>query len=307
MRRTLVLPLALTAAAACSPAVKSLPPVELAAYQDSITTWQKVTRYNAIAGPTGWATLVGLWWLRPGESRIGTDSTFEIVLPKSRAGARVGSLIVEGDSTRFVAASGAKVAADSQPVSALRLHSDLEEKGSVLATGSLLIYYIERSGKKAVRIKDTLHVVRTTFPGLQYFRTDTAWRVTARFVPRAKPDSMNIIDVLGIETRMWWPGELRFTVKGREYVLQLIREPEEHSKRMFVMFRDSTNGKETYPAMRYTYVDQPDSTGRTILDFNRSYNPPCAFTGFATCPLPPKGNTLALRVNAGELKPAGHP
>ena len=118
---------------------------------------------------------------------------------------------------------------------------------------------------------------------------------------------MDIIDVLGIQTRMWWPGELRFRVKGKQYSLQVIREPEEHSKRLFVMFRDSTNGTETYPAMRYTYVNQPDSLGRTALDFNESYSPPCAFTNFATCPLPPKGNTLPFRVPAGELKPAGHP
>jgi uncharacterized protein (DUF1684 family) len=189
----------------------------------------------------------------------------------------------------------------------LRLHSDVEEKQTVLRTGSLVLFYITRSGKKAMRIKDTLHASRTSFPGHRFFPTDTAWRVTARFVPKPKPDSMHIIDVLGIETQMAWPGELRFRLKGKTYSLQVIREPEDHGKRLFVMFRDSTNGKETYPAMRYTYVNPPDSLGRTALDFNQSYSPPCAFTTFATCPLPPKGNSLALRVPAGEMKPSGHP
>jgi uncharacterized protein (DUF1684 family) len=292
---------------ACERYVPALPPVDLAAYNDTIAKFHK-KRLDAIAGPEGWATLVGLWWLKPGENRIGADSSLEIVLPAKRAPRRLGTVFVEGDSARFEGARGVGITSDSQPVMApVRLHSDVEKKQTVLRSGPLLLYYITRSGRKAMRIKDTLHVARATFPGLQYFPTDTAWRVTARFVPRPRADSMNIIDVLGIETRMWWPGELRFHARGREHALQVIREPEDHGKRLFVMFRDSTNGRETYPAMRYTYVNPPDSLSRTVLDFNQSYSPPCAFTTFATCPLPPKGNTLPFGVPAGELKPAGHP
>jgi uncharacterized protein (DUF1684 family) len=198
---------------------------------------------------------------------------------------------------------------DSTPVTKpVTLHSDVEGNQTVLRTGSLIISYITRGGgRMAVRIKDTLHVARQQFAGHQYFPVDTGFRVTARFVPKPKPDSMNIIDVLGLETRMWWPGELHFRLRGRDYTLQVIREPEDHGQNLFVMFKDSTNLKETYPAMRYTYVPPPDSLGRTPLDFNLSYSPPCAFTAFATCPLPPAGNTLPLRITAGELRPAGHP
>jgi uncharacterized protein (DUF1684 family) len=194
-------------------------------------------------------------------------------------------------------------------VSPVVLHGDVEGDGNhqtVLRSGSLIISYITRSGKKGIRVKDTLAVARMHFAGHKYFPADTAWRRTAHFVARPRPDSMDIIDVLGIQTRMAWPGELRFNIGAKEYALQLIREPEDHGKRLFVMFRDSTNLTETYPAMRYTYVAPPDSLGRTILDFNQSYSPPCAFTASATCPLPPKGNSLPLRVTAGELRPAGH-
>jgi uncharacterized protein len=292
---------------ACERDVPPLPPLDLAAYNDTIAKFHK-KRVDGIAGPEGWATLVGLWWLKPGVTRIGSDSAFEIVLPANHSPKLFGTVIVQGDSARFEPARGVKIVSDSQPVTApVRLHSDVEEKQNVLRSGPLVVAYITRSGKKAIRIKDTLSAARTSFPGHKYFPTDTSWRLTARFVPRERPDSMNIIDVLGIETRMWWPGELRFRVKGTQYSLQVIREPEDHGKRLFVMFRDSTNGKETYPAMRYTYVNQPDSLGRTALDFNQSYSPPCAFTTFATCPLPPKGNTLPFRVPAGELKPEGHP
>jgi uncharacterized protein (DUF1684 family) len=305
--RALLLALAVIGLA-CSHTVADLPPLSKAVYDDSIAAFHK-RRVDQIAGPDGWATLVGLWWLKPGENRLGSDSSSEIVLPANRSPRHLGAVFVEGDSARFVGARGVKIAVDSQPplVGPVGLHSDVEGKQTVLRSGSLIVSYITRSGRKAIRIKDTLHVARTSFPGHKYFPTDSAWRVTAHFVARPKPDSMNIIDVLGIETRMAWPGELRFRVKGKEYSLQLIREPEDHGKRLFVMFRDSTNGAETYPAMRYTYVSPPDSLGRTALDFNQSYSPPCAFTTFATCPFPPKDNVLPFRVPAGELKPTGHP
>jgi uncharacterized protein (DUF1684 family) len=299
----------LVLAAACKSRVPDIPQLADREYADSIDAFHR-RRTTAIAGPEGWATHLGLWWLKPGVNRIGTDSSFAIALPANRSPRMLGDIVVEGDSARFVPVKGAPVHIGQDAVtSPVTLHSDVEGNQSVLRAGSLIISYITRGGGKrmAVRIKDTLHVARTSFAGHHYFPTDTSFRVTAHFVPKPKADSMNIIDVLGIETRMWWPGELRFRLKGKDYVLQVIREPEDHGKNLFVMFKDSTNLKETYPAMRYTYVAPPDSLGRTVLDFNQSYSPPCAFTAYATCPLPPAGNTLPLRITAGELRPAGHP
>lgn len=306
MRPPRILAALLIAAAACSDRVPDIPQLEPAVYADTIAAFH-ARRATLIAGPEGWATHVGLWWLKPGRNRIGTDSSSAIVLPADHSPRLLGDVVVEGDSARFVPARGVPVRIDSAPVIApVTLHSDVEGNQTILRSGSLIVYYLTRSGRKAIRIKDTLHVARTTFPGHRYFPTDTTWRVTARFVPKPAPDSMNIIDVQGIETRMAWPGQLHFRVKGRGYVLQVIREPEDHSNQLFVMFKDSTNSKETYPAMRYIWIAGPDSLGRTALDFNQAYNPPCAFTEFATCPLPPKGNTLPLRITAGELRPAGH-
>ena len=290
----------------CASRVPDLPAMDAAAYADTIAAFHRF-RTRAIAGPEGWATHVGLWWLTPGANRIGSDPTLEIPLPTDRSSRQIGTILVAGDSALFTAARGVPFMVDTQPLAGpITLHSDVEGHQTVLRTGSLVLSYITRSGRKAIRIKDTLHAARTTFPGHKYFPTDATWRVTAVFVPKEKPDSMNILDVLGIETRMSWPGELRFRVRGKEYTLQVIREPEDHGERLFVMFRDSTNISETYPAMRYTFVHPPDSLGRTTLDFNQSYSPPCAFTSFATCPLPPKGNSLPLRIAAGELKPASH-
>jgi uncharacterized protein (DUF1684 family) len=307
-RLTLFVIAALGPMTGCRDAVPDLPQLPDREYADTIAAFH-ARRADVIAGPEGWATHVGLWWLKPGLNRLGADSSFAIPLPANRSPRVLGDIMVEGDSARFIPARNVALRMDSSAVTRpVTLHSDVEGKQTVLRTGSLIIYYITRGGgtRMAVRIKDTLHAARTTFPGHRYFPTDTSFRVTAHFIPKPAADSMDIIDVLGIETRMWWPGELRFRLKGRDYVLQVIREPEDHGKQLFVMFKDSTNLKETYPAMRYTYVAPPDSLGRTVLDFNQSYSPPCAFTAFATCPLPPPGNTLPLRVTAGELRPAHH-
>jgi uncharacterized protein (DUF1684 family) len=294
-------------AAACSRLPPDLPAIDSVAYRDTIESFHR-QRATAIAGPEGWSTLIGLWWLEPGRTRIGSDATADIVLPRDRAPNFLGTFVAS-DSTTFAPAKGVRVLADGRPVIIpVAMRSDVEagDKQTMLRYGSLVISYITRSGRKGIRVKDTLSAARSAFAGHRYFPTDTAWRVTARYVAKPRPDSMNIVDVLGIQTRMAWPGELRFRIHGKPYVLQVIREPEDHGQRLFVMFRDSTNLKETYPAMRYTYVALPDSLGRTALDFNQSYNPPCAFTSAATCPLPPKGNALPLRITAGELRPAGH-
>src|ERR1017187_8894678 len=156
MRRRVLAPLIAGAAlTACEPSVPPLTPVPFAAYNDSIARFH-AKRLDGIAGPEGWATLLGLWWLKPGENRMGSDSSLEIVVPANRSPERLGSVLVEGDSARFEPVRGVKVFSDSQPVSApLTLHSDVEEKQTVLRFGSLVIAYITRSGRKAVRIKDT--------------------------------------------------------------------------------------------------------------------------------------------------------
>lgn len=291
----------------CASDVPHLPSVSAAVHRDSVALWQ-ASRWSAVFGPGGWATLLGLWWIEPGKTSIGSAPDNTIVLPANRSPRNLGTVWLGSDSAYFVAAAGATVYADTvrNPVTAVRLHPDYELRSTVLRSGSLIIQFLVREDRgvhrRAIRIKDTLSASRTA-PPLRYFPTDIRWRVQARYVPVAGADSLNIIGVLGTETRMAHPGDLRFTIGGKRYALMVIREPEDHSKNLFVMFTDSTNRKETYPATRYVWVPAPDSLGRTVIDFNKAYNPPCAFTRFATCPFPPKGNHLPLYVTAGEWNP----
>lgn len=311
MRRLLAVLVPAFVVAACGGEPPPLPPVDVAAHRDSIELFHQA-RQRAIYGPTGWATLVGLWWLEPGETTIGSDLENTIALPRDRSPRDLGTVWILNDSARFVAAPGAKVMADSMTtfVDEIRLHSDYEPKATVLRSGSLVIGYIVREDRgvyrHALRIRDTLHAARVA-PPLRYFPTDLKWRLQARYTPSPRPDTMNIIGVLGTETRMAHPGDITFTIEGKRHTLAVIREPEDHSTNLFVMFTDSTNRKETYPSTRYVWVSPPDSLGRTVIDFNKSYNPPCAFTEFATCPFPPKGNHVPVYITAGEWNPHYEP
>src|SRR5258708_6859248 len=239
-RAVALVPLVLSAGA-CRTRTPDLPPVDPVAYSDTIARFHQ-RRTAAIAGPDGWATLIGLWWLEPGANRLGSDSALEIVLPADRSPKALATGVAAADTAPFIPHRGATILTGSHAVAApLVLHSDVEGDGkqqSVLRSGSLIISYITRSRRKAIRVKDTLAAARQGFVGHRYFPTDTAWRITARFVPTPTTDSMNIVDVLGLQTRMSWPGEPRFPVPGRGYALQGLRAPEGHGKNLFVMFRD---------------------------------------------------------------------
>jgi uncharacterized protein (DUF1684 family) len=304
MRR--LLPLLSLILTACDREPPPLPQISADVHRDSISAWQ-ASRQRAIYGPTGWATVLGLWWVEPGEITIGSDSSNRVILPRDHSPARVGSVFITKDSSWFVAAKGVKATLDSQPVTAVRLHSDLEPKATIIRSGSLMIHYLVREDrgvfKHALRIKDTASVARQHAEPFRYFATDIKWRVPAQFVKSPTPDSLNIISVLGTETRMSHEGDVHFSIDGTKYSLAVIREPEDHGKDLFLMFTDSTSRKESYPATRYLWVSPPDSLGRTVLDFNKAYNPPCAFTKFATCPFPPKGNHIPVRVEGGEWNP----
>ncbi|HEX5726969.1 MAG TPA: DUF1684 domain-containing protein, partial [Longimicrobiaceae bacterium] len=189
-------------------------------------------------------------------------------------------------------------------VRSLRLHTDADPEPTVLAHGSLTLRVIRRGDRLALRVKDSAHPDRAAFAELHYFPVDTAWRIRARFRPGAPGDSIEILNILGMVERQPAPGLIEFEVGGRPYTLRPVLEGD--SPRLFVMFKDSTSATQTYPAGRYLYAEPADEHGRVLLDFNQAYNPPCAFTAFATCPLPPRENHLALSVDAGELRPGSH-
>jgi uncharacterized protein (DUF1684 family) len=163
-------------------------------------------------------------------------------------------------------------------------------------------YPISRQGKLAIRVKDPESEARRSFRGLEYFPVDSSWRVEARVEPPADAGRISVPNVLGTDTSEASPGTLVFERGGATYRLRPVLEEGETD--WFVIFGDATNGRDTYGAGRFLYV-APAKDGRTVIDFNKAYNPPCVFTDYATCPLPPPGNRLPIRVEAGE-KEYGH-
>jgi uncharacterized protein (DUF1684 family) len=255
-------------------------------------------RLARLTSETGWLTLAGLFWLKPGENTFGSGHRNTIVLDHPQLARQAGAFTLIGSEVRFDAAAGADIRLEGKPVESLTMSPDTSGAATVLASHTLRFYIIERGGRLGVRVRDVEHPLRTGFTGLEYFPIDDAWAVRAKFHPYQPAKSVPILNVLGMVEDMQSPGYLTFSADGKEWRLDALLE-EADATDLFIMFADATSGRETYGAGRFMYVPLP-LDGVVPLDFNVAYNPPCAFNEFATCPLPPRQNRLKLRVDAGE-------
>jgi uncharacterized protein len=293
---------ALCAASLVSAAIGS---AELTQERANVEQW-KARRLASLTSETGWLTLAGLYWLKPGENTFGRAKSNTLVLDNKSLPDRAGAFVVKDGKVRFVARKGASVTHEGMPVTDIEMASDLARDTTLLKSGSLTFYLIERVGKLGIRVRDSENPHRRNFTGLQYFPVDDNWVVDARFEPYSPHRKVPIINILGMQEDMDAPGALVFTHAGKEYRLDaLLEDPAD--KELFIMFADGTSGKETYGAGRFMYVPLPSKDGIVRLNFNKAYNPPCAFNTFATCPLPPPQNKLtSVRVEAGEKTYASH-
>lgn len=274
-----------------------------ASYEQELEQWQ-AKRLTNLKSEDGWLTLIGLFWFKEGENRFGSDPTGEIVLPDGKAPAQAGTLRLASGKVTLEAKPDAKITLKGQPVTTLELKSDEDGEPTVLELGSLSFHVVKRGERLGLRVKDRENPARAEFKGTEYYPADKKWVVNARFEPYQPPKQVPILNVLGMETEETSPGALAFEVDGRPYKLEALKEKGE--EQFFIIFADQTSGKETYRAGRYLYADPPGADGLVRLDFNRAYSPPCAFTRYATCPLPPAQNRLPLRVEAGERYLGSH-
>lgn len=268
------------------------------------TAW-KAKRLNSVAGTNGWTTLVGLHWLREGANAAGSAPTNDVVLPMGRSAPFIGEFIRSGDAVQFAAAPGTIASVDGLSVTETTLISDRTPPPSRLVVGPLSMVVIDRSGRIGLRVRDPESPWRQHFQGIRCYPYDPSWRIEGRFEPFAEPRTLRVPSMIGGTEDFPSPGALVFRHNGTEYRLDVAVESEEPD--YFVLFRDTTAGRTTYGSGRFLYVTPPDASGRVILDFNRAYTPPCGFTPFATCPLPPPQNRLPFPIPAGERAPEGHP
>lgn len=246
-------------------------------YQAEIAQWRE-KREATLKADGGWLTVAGLFWLHEGANTFGKDSANELVLPDGPAKAGVMQL------------QGGKVTSDGRELK--------PDSSDVLKVGRLSLLVIKRGDKFGIRLKDPDSEYRRGFHGLEYYPAHEAYRVTAQFVP--EPKRIPILNVLGQTEESECPGYAVFHLAGKEYRLYPILE-DPGAKELFYIFKDQTSGKETYGAGRFLYSAMPQD-GTVVLDFNKACNPPCSFTPYATCPLPPPENRLTARVEAGEKK-----
>ena len=274
------------------------PVVAEEAYRSEILKWRE-QREARLKADNGWLTVAGLFWLHEGASRFGCDASNEIVLPAGTGPARAGTIELAGRQIVLRLEPGVEGRLAGRPVSrAVPLRPDTAGQADELEMGRLTLFVIERGGRFAVRLRDLESQARREFTHLSWFEVSESYRVVGRFVPYPKLKPVTVPNVLGTMETMPSPGYAEFVIAQQTVRLDGVLE-EMDAKELFFIFRDQTSGQETYQSGRFLYADLPKD-GNVTLDFNKAYNPPCAFTSYATCPLPPRQNILAVRIAAGE-------
>jgi uncharacterized protein (DUF1684 family) len=256
-------------------------------YRASVEHW-RADQEGALKADDGWLTVAGLFWLKEG-------------INTCECAPRIGTFDFQAGKTKFHASPGAKVMVNGKPAFSTELKSDTDGNPDVVTAGTLTIFVIHRGARYGLRVKDKNSRFRKEFTGLRWFPVREEYRVIAKFVPNQTPRTIPIPNILGETDLEPSPGYATFTLGGKECRLDPVLEGNQY----FFVFRDLTAGKETYASGRFLDADPPKD-GKIVLDFNKAYNPPCAFTPFATCPLPPRQNRLAVRIEAGELNYPHH-
>lgn len=264
-----------------------------------IADW-RAKRLASLTSETGWLTPIALYWLKEGENSFGRASDRAFPLDDAALAPDTGAFVLTDGRVRYVAHASKAMTYLGKPVTSLDLVSDVNEKPTELIAGPLHFMLIERAGHLGIRVRDSVSPNRLQFKGLKYFPVRADWHIQAHFEPYVPEHRIPIVNILGMTEEMTSPGAIVFERDGRSWRLDAILEAP-GDRELFVMFSDATSGNQTYGAGRFLYVALPNAD-RIEVDFNEAFNPPCAFTDFATCPLPPQQNQLALGVDAGELK-----
>jgi uncharacterized protein len=298
-----MLSLLLTMIAACGDKkADENPPMSAAEaqYQSEESLW-RMQRQEDLTKPDGWTSLVGLHWLTLPSHYVGSSARSGIRLaigPPS-----LGMFQRNGDKVFFTPERGLALTLDDKPFKGRVQLKDDSNDGipSVLGfdEGKGKLTVIERGGNRGLRVKHADAPTRTQFKGLDYWPANRDWRVEAAFIPNPAGTTLPIVTIIGTTENMPNPGVLEFQREGKTYRIEAV---DEGAQTLLLIIADRTSGHETYGAGRYIKVPRPDAQGKVVIDFNRAYNPPCAFTPFATCPLPPNQNRLDLAIAAGEKR-----
>jgi uncharacterized protein len=263
-------------------------------YKAEVLNWQK-QRDAKLRKPDSWLTLVGLFWLKDGKNTIGSGDTNDFVLPAGSSPAAVADLQLHEGVVTIVPHAGVSLQVNGKPVTEPTALSYDADKPDKVAVDRISFFIIKRGNRLAVRAKDSQSEVLKGFAGMKYFPVNPSYRIEARFIPDEK--KIPVPNILGETEQELSPGYVEFEMNGKPVRMRPVFEGDT----LFFIFKDETSRTETYQAGRMLNTPLPKD-GKVVMDFNHSYNPPCTFTPYATCPLPPKENVLAMRIEAGELR-----
>lgn len=264
-------------------------------------------RKQDLLKPDGWTSLVGLHWLELKAHYVGSSAGSGIRLAVGPP--KLGMVEQRDGHIYLTPESGVALTLDGEPLTGkgrVELKTDHDPAPSLIGfdEGKGLLSVIQRGQRFGLRIKHADAPTRLHFAGLDYWPADPGWRIVGKFVPHPPGKTMPIADIIGTSTDAPNPGAVEFVREGKTYRIEAMGEP---GNQLFLVFADRTSGHGSYPAGRFIDTPGPDAQGKVVLDFNRAYSPPCAFTTFATCPLPPPENRLDLAITAGEKTYASHP
>jgi uncharacterized protein len=270
----------------------SSPAAPDAAYVKSFEKWKTEQTEDLKAN---WISLAGLFWLKPGVNSFGTDAANAVVFPQGPAHA--GEFDLEGKEVTIKLLPDTPATVDGKHVTTAKLDPDISRHATHVEMGSLRFHVIVRDERVGIRVLDTKSEAARNFKGLMFYPLDMNYVVSATFVPSDGKQMVEVPNVLGDVSKTETPGAVVFKLNGTE--LRLTALGGDAKAGLFIVFNDTTAKSDTYPSGRFLETD-PVTDGKVVLDFNRAYNPPCAVTPYATCPLAPKENRLAVAIAAGE-------
>lgn len=268
-------------------------------YLKEIEEWRSA-RLASLTKPNGWTTLIGLFWLEQGRQSFGSGANHTIKFP---AGPSDMGFFEVDTVVRVILEPDAGILVDGNVIDSLTLQDDLSGQPTMLQWQSYHWFIIKRGDKYGVRLRDTLAPGRFSLKSLPHYEVDKKWQVEAKFIPADSGYAIPITNMVGQTEQNLVPGHVEFSWAGETYRLAALPGGDHE---YFIIIADETTGVETYGGGRYLYIPKADAQGRTVIDFNKAYNPPCVFSPYATCPLPPKENHLPFKVTAGEKNIEGH-
>lgn len=237
-------------------------------------------RIQNLKSENGWLNVAGLYWLEEGKNTFGSGSLNKIVFPKGTIADKAGYFERKGNSVKIIAASNVAINVNNKPATEALIFSTDSLRTSIVSSGDLQWTVIKRDDKLGIRLRNLKSPLLNTFPGIESFAVDSSWKITATLQTENQPKGLFITNIIGQTNEQKLAGKLVFTINGKQYALDALDEGDN----LFVIFGDATSGETTYPSGRFLYAKNPDADGKTIIDFNKAYNPPCAFTEYATPP-----------------------